>query len=70
MKDFSKGVSYYTKATAKVGFPENDIVCGWCPLLMKDYGLDRQRCGLTGEILLAPKFSIGNNCPLEFEVKE
>lgn len=70
MKEFHNGVSYYTKAKVEVGFPESDIVCAWCPMLMRDYGLDRQRCGLTGEILLAPKFSIGDRCPLEFEVKE
>jgi hypothetical protein len=30
----------------------------------------RDICGKTGEILLAPKHTIGFNCPLKFEVKE
>lgn len=67
MKDFSNGVSYYTKATVEIPFPEDDVCCNWCPFLTKDYQLDRTRCGKTGEILLAPKFLIGFNCPLNFE---
>lgn len=70
MKEFINGVSYYTMATAEIGFPEDDVVCGWCPFLVNDYGLQRQRCGKTGEILLAPKHSIGYNCPLKFPTEE
>ena len=70
MKEFIKGVSYYTKATAEIGFPEDDVCCYWCPFLMRDYGLDRQRCGKTAEVLLAPRHTIGVNCPLKFEDKE
>lgn len=69
MKDFSRGVSYYTKATAVVAFPENDCVCVWCPLMTRDPNL-RDVCGKTGEILLAPKHTIGVDCPLKFENKE
>ena len=69
MKDFHGGVSYYTKATAEIGFPENDICCYWCPLMTRDPNL-RDVCGKTGEILLAAKYSIGFNCPLNFEIKE
>ena len=69
MKDFSNGVSYYTKATAVIGFPMDDVVCHWCPLMTRDPNL-RDVCGKTGEILLAPKHSIGFNCPLKFEEKE
>ena len=66
MKNFDRGVSYYTKATAEIGFPEDDIACVWCPLMTRDPNL-RDICGKTGEILLAPKHSIGFNCPLKFE---
>ena len=66
MKQFDKGVSYYTKATAEIGFPEDDIVCVWCPLMTRDPNL-RDICSKTGEILLAPKHTIGFNCPLRFE---
>ena len=69
MKDFSRGVSYYTKATVEVGFPENDVVCAWCPLMTRDPNL-RDICGKTGEILLAPKHTIGFNCPLKFQNQE
>lgn len=67
MKQFVNGVSYYTKATAQVAFPEDDICCHWCPFLQSDYKLDRERCGKTGEVLIAPKFEIGYMCPLKFE---
>jgi hypothetical protein len=69
MKDFHNGVSYYTKATVEVGFPENDVCCHWCPLMTRDPNL-RDVCGKTGEILLAPKHCIGFNCPLIFKDKE
>lgn len=66
MKDFSRGVSYYTKATVDIGFPENDCVCVWCPLMTRDPNL-RDVCGKTGELLTAPKYFRGLNCPLRFE---
>ena len=69
MKQFDKGVSYYTKAIAVIGFPENDLCCHWCPLMTRDPNL-RDVCGKTGEILLAPKHLIGVNCPLKFESEE
>ena len=69
MKDFRNGVSYYTRATAVVGFPEDDVCCHWCPLMSRDPNL-RDVCGKTGEILLAPKHTIGVECPLKFEIEE
>lgn len=66
MRTFDKGVSYYTKATAVIGFPEDDVCCHWCPLMTRDPNL-RDICSKTGEILLAPKHTIGVNCPLNFE---
>ena len=69
MKEFRNGVSCYTKATAVVGFPEDDVCCHWCPLMSRDPNL-RDVCGKTGEILLAPKHTIGFDCPLIFENKE
>ena len=66
MKDFPRGVSYYTKATVEIGFPEDDVVCHWCPLMTRDPNL-RDVCAKTGEILLAPKHSTGFNCPLRFK---
>lgn len=65
MKQFLNGVSYYTKATVEIGFPEDDVCCHWCPLMTRDPNL-RDICGKTGEILQAPKHTIGFNCPLNF----
>lgn len=69
MKDFRRGVSYYTKATVEIGFPEDDVVCYWCPLMTRDPNL-RDICSKTAEILLEPKHTIGFNCPLRFENEE
>ena len=66
MKNFDKGVSYYTMATAQIGFPEDDVCCHWCQLMTRDPNL-RDICSQTGEILLAPKHTIGFNCPLKFK---
>jgi hypothetical protein len=70
MKDFSRGVGYYTKATVEVGFPEDDICCYRCLLMTTDYGSKRERCSKTGEILVAPKITIGYDCPLKFQKEE
>lgn len=67
MKNFDRGVSYYTKATVEIGFPEDDVCCHWCPMLAPDYRLDREYCKRTGELLLAPKHQIGFYCPLKFK---
>lgn len=69
MKEFRNGVAYYTKATAVIGFPEDDVCCHWCPLMTRDPNL-RDVCGKTSEILLAPEHTIGFECPLIFENKE
>lgn len=66
MKEFRNGVSYYTRAVATIGFPEDDVCCHWCPLMTRDPNL-RDVCGKTGEILLAAKHTIGFQCPLIFE---
>lgn len=67
MKDFSRGVSYYTKATVEIGFPEDDICCTWCPMMGVEIKSDRAYCRRTGEYLVAPKYVIGLNCPLKFK---
>lgn len=69
MKEFRNGVHYYTKANVDIGFPEDDVCCHWCPLMTRDPNL-RDVCSKTGEILLAPKHTIGVNCPLKFDNKE
>ena len=66
MKDFSKGVSYYTKGNVDIGFPEDDICCRWCPLMGMELKIDRPYCKRTGEYLVSPNFTIGTNCPIKF----
>ena len=66
MKEFINGVRFYTKATAEVSFPEEDVCCYRCPLMTVDYGSKRERCSRTGELLVNPKYDIGYDCPLKF----
>lgn len=70
MKDFRSGVSYYTKATLEIGFPEDDLCCWWCPLMGIEMASSREICRRTGEYLAVPKATVGYNCPLKFEEKE
>lgn len=71
MKNFSKGVSYYTPATVEICFPEDDVCCYRCPLMGSEYKPDREYCKHTGEILPAPRHIVGLRCPLVFkEVNE
>ena len=67
MRHFDNGVRYYTKATAEIGFPEDDICCYRCPLMGKTLGVDREICNRTGEILPSPRQMIGYECPLKFK---
>lgn len=70
MKDFSRGVSYYTKATVEISFPEDDLCCYRCPLMGTEYKPDREYCKRTGEYLPAPKHVVGFECPLVFHTDE
>ena len=71
MKEFRTGVSYYTKSTVEISFPEDDVCCYRCPLMGFDYNRsEREYCKRTGEFLPAPRHMIGFECPLKFEDKE
>lgn len=65
MPKFDRGVSYYTFAetTITVGFPEDELKCKWCPFIKHYDGLDRNKCGLTEDILFSTELR-GINCPL------
>ena len=67
MKNFTKGVNYYTRGTVALLFPEDDLCCWRCPLMGKDLAIDREICKCTGEILLSPKETLGGRCPMIFE---
>lgn len=62
---FDKGVTYYTVANLdwNVFFPEDEVKCRWCPFLKHYDGMDRDKCGLTEEILVSKEI-IGRMCPL------
>lgn len=62
MKTFSRGVSYYTKASVEIGFPEDCVCCDYCPML-ETYA--RKQCRRTGEYILDSR-GRGFYCPLEF----
>ena len=66
MRNFSKGVRYYTKSTVEISFPEDDVCCSRCPLMGIEMASSREYCRKTGEYLPAPRDIIGFNCPLNF----
>ena len=66
MKAFKNGVSYYTKGTLDIYFPENDVCCFRCPLLGKERGTEREYCKRTGYYLPAYADDIEMNCPINF----
>jgi len=65
MGKFDRGVTSYTiaEATIQISFPEDDVKCKWCPFMKHYDGLDRDKCGLTEDILFSKEI-IGHNCPL------
>lgn len=68
----SRGVTYYTTGTLNmpVPFPEDKLVCQWCPFCRGEDSLKRCKCLCTGEFLPYPLTSRGNMCPIEFESEE
>lgn len=72
MKSKDSCVTYYTTgvATVVVNFPEDRTMCQWCPYVRPDDSLKRHRCVLTGELLVYPFATRGNECPIVFETKQ
>lgn len=66
MKDFSRGVGYYTHGTVEISFPEDDLCCYRCPLMGVEIKSDREYCRSTGEYLPAPRHIVGLSCPIKF----
>lgn len=68
-KEFDNGVDYYTQGKAEivVNFPENQIVCRWCPFCRAESELSRFWCRLTNTMIYNPGTGISGNCPLNFE---
>lgn len=69
MSRFETGVKYYTTGTARVQvyFPEDLVNCLQCKFCRAEKELRRYRCMLTDDIVFAPDFGVGENCPIEFE---
>lgn len=65
MGKFDRGVSYYTIAdlSMQISFPESEVSCKWCRFLKHYDGIDRDKCGLTDDILYSRELR-GINCPL------
>lgn len=65
MGRFDRGVSYYTFAdlSMQIGFPEDEVKCKWCRFLKHYDSMNRDKCGLTDDILYSTEL-IGHNCPL------
>lgn len=72
MSSNNKLVGYYTTGTATLAihFPEDRVVCQWCPYCRNEDSLRRWKCLLTGEYLVYPFQGRGNECPIESEEKE
>lgn len=70
MKDFIRGVSYYTHGMVDIHFPEDDICCYRCPLMGVEIKSDREYCRKTGEYLPSPRHIIGFNCPIVFPAEK
>ena len=66
MKQFPRGVSYYTFGKVEISFPEDDLCCYRCPLMAKEDRTNREYCRRTGEYLPAPYDIVGFQCPIEF----
>lgn len=67
MKRFDGGVKWYTRMTAEVYFPEDDVVCMACPCIGNEYSVRRFFCRLTGEYLPDPENMRAGSCPLKEE---
>lgn len=67
--EFPGGVRYYTAGVAHVPvfFPENRVICQYCPFCRSEKELERYWCRLNNEMLYNPFSRIGGNCPIEFD---
>lgn len=62
------GVRYYTPAQIQYafGFPEDDLTCFGCRFCYHD-GVGRDRCSITGDIVLHVHTERGYRCPVVFD---
>ena len=67
MKNFDRGVSYYTRGSVEISFPEDDVCCYRCPIMGIEMASSREYCRRTGEYLPSPRHLIGFDCPINFK---
>ena len=65
MGKFDTGVPYYTIAdlSIQIGFPCSEVKCRWCKFLKHYDGINRDKCGVTDDIIYSLE-QRGINCPL------
>ena len=70
--EFPNGVKWYTGGVAYVPvfFPENRVICQYCPFCRSEKELERYWCRLTNEMIYNPYNSIGGSCPIVFDNQE
>ena len=67
-RDFQDGVRFYTPALLNeyVHFPENQLMCKWCPYCKQTSVRDVYMCIVTRDTLYNTD-RLGENCPLIIE---
>lgn len=68
MSRFENGVQWYTRGKVEISFPEDVVICRYCPMMRADAGNTRHVCIITGEILGNIDFC-PRTCPIE-DLKE
>ena len=65
MARFDSGVGWYTicNLDINVSFPEDQVMCKWCPFLVHYDSLSRDKCSITNEIIYSREF-VGQKCPM------
>ena len=67
--EFKNGVLWFTKGTAniQVNFPEDKVMCQYCPFCRSENDLKRFWCRLTNTMIYNPFIpELPENCPVEF----
>ena len=70
-KDFENGISYYTVADLymEIEFPEDKVMCQYCPLMVPDSIRGRTKCLATNEFIYN-EYLRTKGCPLVMEAKD
>lgn len=66
--DFPQGVTYFTNGEIRlvVHFPENKVMCRYCPFCRSESDLGRFWCRLTNNMIYNPNVpELPEHCPVE-----